>query len=131
MNPPRILCVVENANFLACLSQRLEHFGLEIVTACHRVDALLKLSEHKRKFDAILTNNEMVEMGGLDLVRFVREMGFSGRMVVMSGIFSVEDFREYRPFSVSDFLRRPFDTNLLIQMLGGSIAFTGPDYYVL
>jgi CheY-like chemotaxis protein len=131
MNPPRVLCVDDNADFLACLSQRLKHFGLEVVTACHGVDALMKLTEHKGKFDAILTDNEMVEIGGLDLVRFVREMGFVGRIIVMSGNLSVEDFREYQPYSVSGFFGKPFDTNLLIEMLGSSIAFTGPDYYVL
>jgi CheY-like chemotaxis protein len=68
-------------------------------------------------FGTIVTDNDMPQMNGLEFVRSLREIGFKGRIVVMSGHFKPEDLRAYQAHAISGFFHKPFEMNLLATML--------------
>jgi DNA-binding response OmpR family regulator len=103
--------------FLKVLVLGLEAYDFEVVTAIHGDDALAKFHSSTGKFDAVLTDHDMPGMNGLQFVRSLRALGFSGRVVVMSGRLSASDCRAYHDFAVSGFFQKPFEIGLLAEML--------------
>jgi CheY-like chemotaxis protein len=95
----------------------LEHYGFEVVTACNGAEALLQFKAHSGKFDAILTDNEMPQMNGLEFVRSIFHEGFKGRIVVMSGNFKPEELQAYQSYPISSFVHKPLDLISIIAAL--------------
>jgi CheY-like chemotaxis protein len=113
----RILCVEDNPVLQGVWKIALERYGFEVVTASDGIDALTQYKAHGGDFGAILTDNDMPRMNGRELVRSLREIGFKGRIVVMSGNFKPGDLRAYHDHAVSGFFHKPFETDLLATML--------------
>lgn len=113
----RILCVDDDPSLLVALKTGLEFYGFKVITAPHGVDALTQYKAHAGDFKAIVTDNDMPQMNGWEFVRSVREIGFEGRIVVVSGHLSVESLRQYQDFSISGFFHKPFEMSLLATML--------------
>lgn len=59
----------------------------------------------------------MVPMNGLEFVRTVRELGYRGRIVVMSGCLSREELKEYERHAISGFFHKPFNVSMLAALL--------------
>jgi DNA-binding NtrC family response regulator len=112
-----ILCVDEYKSLLGVLRLSLEYRGFEVILAHCGADALTMLAADKDKVTAILSDHRMAEMGGLEFVSFARQRGFKGRIVIMSGNMGAAEFREYQHLSISGFFHKPFDVDMLAQML--------------
>ena len=113
----RILCVDDNVSVLQALKIGLEGYGFDVITASHGMEALMQFKAHGGNFGAIVTDNDMPQMNGMEFVRSVRKIGFKGRIVVMSGYFEPEDLRAYHEHTISGFFHKPFETSLLATML--------------
>ena len=113
----RILCVEDNPLLHMPLKIGLRAYGFEVITASHGIDALMQYKAHSGDFSAIVTDNDMPHMNGLEFVRAVREIGFKGRIVVMSGNLKAEDLRAYQDYAISGFFHKPFEISLLATML--------------
>jgi CheY-like chemotaxis protein len=113
----RILCVEDNLTFQQMLKIALGIYGFEVITASHGVDALMQYKAFQGKFGAILSDHDMPRMNGSAFVRSVREMGYKGRIILMSGRLTVEELREYEPHVISGFFYKPFEVALLAAML--------------
>ncbi len=113
----RVLCVEDNPMFQQMLKLALGTYGLEVITASHGVDALMQYKAHDGQFGSIVSDNDMPEMNGLAFVRSVREMGYKGRIVVMSGRLTVEELKEYETHAISGFFHKPFEISLVATML--------------
>jgi CheY-like chemotaxis protein len=113
----RILCVEDNPVLQGVWKMALERYGFEVITASDGIDALTQYKAHEGNFGAILTDNDMPHMNGRELVRSLREIGFKGRIVVMSGDFKREDLEAYRAHAISGFFHKPFEMDLLATML--------------
>jgi len=92
-------------------------YGLEVITASHGIDALRQFNAHKGTFRAIVTDNDMPHMNGLEFIRSVREIGFKCRIVVISSHLGIEDLQAYQEYAVSDFFQKPFEMRLLVATL--------------
>lgn len=112
-----ILCVEDNAVLQGVWKMALERYGFEVITASDGIDALTQYKAHGGNFGSIVTDNDMPRMNGREMVRSLREIGFKGRIVVMSGDFKPEDLRAYQAHGISDFFHKPFETELLATML--------------
>jgi two-component system, chemotaxis family, chemotaxis protein CheY len=113
----RILCVDDNPSLQWALKMGLRAYGFEVITASHRIDALMQYKANAGNFGTIVTDNDMPQMNGLEFVRSLRKIGFKGRIVVMSGHFKPEDLRAYQAHAISGFFHKPFEMNLLATML--------------
>jgi two-component system cell cycle sensor histidine kinase/response regulator CckA len=121
MNNPdpffRVLCVEEDPVSQQMLKVALGTYGFEVITASDGIDAFMQYKAHEGQFGCIVSNNEMPYLNGVGFIRSVREMGYKGRIVVMSGRLTVEELKEYEPYAVSGFFHKPFEVALLAAML--------------
>jgi CheY-like chemotaxis protein len=115
--PHQILLVDDNPSLLSALKTSLESYGCKVITASDGMDALTQFKAHPDDFGAIVTDHDMPHMNGAEFVRSVREIGFKGRIVVMSGRLTVKDLRAYQDYAISGFFHKPFKTDLLATML--------------
>jgi len=91
--------------------------AFEVFTASHGTDALMQYSAHGGNFGALLVDNDMPQMNGLELVRSVREMGFKGHIVVISDRLKAENLHATRTAPSMVFIISPLKWTLLATML--------------
>ena len=113
----RIMIVEADSMMRLVLGTTLVAPDREIVPAVHGNDALMLFQDYDGKFDAIITDNEMPEMDGLKLVSSLRETGFTGRIIVMSGGMTPQKLAKYREVGIDGYLPKPFGVALLIDLL--------------
>jgi two-component system chemotaxis response regulator CheY len=89
---------------LARLSFSRDGHGIECV-----VDGVAALSRIKEdsSFDLVITDHHMPNMNGLELVRNLREVGFTGKIMVFSSELNPDVAVEYRKFNVDRILYKP------------------------
>jgi CheY-like chemotaxis protein len=117
MDSLRILCVDDDASFRGMLKLMLERHGFAIVTASHGIDALMQYKAHHGNFSCVLSDHDMPLMNGLEFVRSLRESGYQGRIIVMSGRLGAQELYAYQPHRVSGFFSKPFDIGMLATLL--------------
>ena len=113
----RILCVDNNVLFLQALAAGLELHQLEVVTAAQGMEALAKFHAYDGNFFAVLTDNQMPEMNGVELVRQLRAEGFKGRIIVMSAHLTPMELRAYHDLQVNGFFTKTFELDSLTSVL--------------
>jgi DNA-binding NtrC family response regulator len=113
----RVLCVEDDGAYRNILAQGLEKVGFDAVMASDGRDALVQFQKNVGGFEAILTDSDMPEMDGLEMVREVRRLGYKGRIVVMSGNLSLKRMEAFGECNVSGFFRKPFDLAMLATLL--------------
>jgi len=113
----RLLCVDDDPTFQSILKIALGRYGFEVVTASHGIDAVMQFRAQDGRFNGVISDHDMPKMNGLAFVRSVRELGYKGRIVVMSGRLTTEELREYEPYAIAGFFHKPFDVSLLAEML--------------
>jgi two-component system cell cycle sensor histidine kinase/response regulator CckA len=117
MTMSRILVVDDDPSMLTLLKAGLSRWGFEVHTACQGVDAMMQFRAKADDITAIVTDIDMPRMGGLEFVRAVRDAGFHGRIIVMSGRMTPDELRAFQGYRVSGFFSKPFDISVLATML--------------
>jgi DNA-binding NtrC family response regulator len=121
MNPSdsfcRILCVTDEPALQREMASEFSGYGFDVVTASHGIDAMMQFNGRSGAFFAILTDNDSRGQNSLEFVRHVRESGYRGRVVVISGRLTSNACREYLHLAVSGFFRKPFDLSMVATML--------------
>jgi len=113
----RILCVDDNAALLRTLVLGFRAYGFEVVTASHGIDALMQFQAHSGNFAAVLSDNDMPTMNGLEFLKQVRARGYKGRVLIMSGRLSASGCQAYQDLEVSGVLSKPFDISMVATLL--------------
>ena len=122
----KILVVEDSSSMRAYLTTIIEggteSYELEIVEAASGIEALKTLPHHK--FDAILTDINMPDINGLELVSFLKNHPTykSIPVMVVSTEGSAEDRRRAELLGAEDYVVKPFDrqdlTGKLRRLLG-------------
>jgi PAS domain S-box-containing protein len=115
----RILLVEDNRDTLRYLAIVLRQRGYQVVTADRLSTALTAVKEAETPFDLLLSDIELPDGDGLNLMR---EIKAHGRMagVAMSGFGSEEDLRQSREAGFFDHLTKPIDLNRLDEAIRGA-----------
>lgn len=94
-----------------------ESYDLEIVEAASGFEALKTLPHHK--FDAILTDINMPDINGLELVSFLKNHPVYKTIPIMviSTESTDEDRRRAAALGAEEYLVKPFETSDLIEKL--------------
>jgi len=111
------MIVEDNSEMRFILANALVATNREIIPAVHGVDALTLFQDYNGKLDAIITDYEMPEMDGLELARSLREQGFQGCIVVMSGGMTPHKLAAFREVGICGFFPKPFEVSRLIELL--------------
>ena len=87
--PLKILCADDAESCREHLSGQLKRLGHEVYCVSDGDEALEAIASDLKKFDVLITDNEMCRMHGLELVEEAESAGFKGMIIVRSGF--VED----------------------------------------
>jgi two-component system, OmpR family, response regulator len=81
---PRILCVDDEPSLRDMLALYLRHQGFHVETAGDGLAAWDAISANPAKFDVVITDNQMPQMTGLELVEKLRHSKFPGHILFFS-----------------------------------------------
>jgi DNA-binding NtrC family response regulator len=109
MNPvdhPRILVVDDEINICRSVEKILSKIGLRVRTAVNGQDALRLLESEP--FDVVLTDLKMSRLGGMEVLRRVKELNPLLPVIVMTGYASVSSAVEVMKLGAVNYLPKPF-----------------------
>lgn len=101
-----VLVVDDEQDVLDVLTSLLESFGYSAMGVTRGAKALEILK--KRKFDLVITDLIMPEMGGLDFVKKMRRMEKKTPVIITAGVDINESKIDLRKYGVNDFIQKPF-----------------------
>ena len=74
-------------------------------------------------FDIVITDLKMPEMGGIDLIRWIKEQNPATGIVVITGYPSQETIKDALHLGIIDYLPKPFSPALLIDVASKAVSF--------
>lgn len=108
-NAASILLVEDDSVFADRLRRNLELAHYQVALAANGADAVARL--RRENFDLIVTDVRMPEMGGLELIRKIKQEGVDGvdpdvPVVVLTSVGSVETAVEAMKLGASDYITK-------------------------
>ena len=104
-----ILVVDDELGTRASLGVVLALAGHHAVFAIDGEDALKMFDSAEVPFDLIITDHAMARVSGLELVRGLRERGFTGEIVVITAYAGTIEEEEYKKLQVVGVMEKPFN----------------------
>lgn len=86
--------------------------NIEFELACNGMDALSKYNQDN--FDIVITDIVMPEMNGLDLLRKIKEINPSQKVIVCSSLGQESFVLDALKLGANDFIVKPFKPNNII-----------------
>jgi two-component system response regulator HydG len=119
MNGPKPLLVVidDEQGILEVVGRFARRAGYDTETCCNGRDAIALLQ--RRRADLVMVDLRMPDVGGLDVLRAIREIDPRCQAVLMTGYASVDTAVEAIKLGATDYLSKPIDFQRLEQLLGG------------
>jgi DNA-binding response OmpR family regulator len=121
MNPKaitrRVLYVDDNPQMRQALERSLTLSGFDIVTAIDGADGAFQFHSHDGGFDSVLTDHDLPDGTGAEFSELLRESGYKGRIIVLSGLLTEKDQALYEKSAVAGFFRKPFKLQMLVDAL--------------
>ncbi len=108
----KILVVDDEVNFLKLLEYNLNKEGYAVSTALNGEDALNKINEHMP--DLILTDLKMPGIGGMEILKQVKEKDKSVQVIMITGHGDAETAVEAMKLGAYDFISKPLRNDELI-----------------
>jgi DNA-binding response OmpR family regulator len=105
----KILSVDDEPSIAACLSFIFKRPRFELTSARNGNDALARLSAAPAPYDVVITDNQMPQLSGVELVRALRERSFRGKIMVLSGNLTPENRDAFTQMNVDAIVEKPFD----------------------
>lgn len=115
----RYLVVDDNTSDLFGTAGMISNFG-RVSIASSAVEALSKLNA--TRFDAVITDFNMPDVSGLELIRRIRTVDPIIPAIMISGFYDPEALKQFPAGGVSDFLEKPFTEQEIFDSLEGVLA---------
>lgn len=112
-----ILVVDDEAGSRTALDVVLKLAGHVAQFAKDGDEALEMFDKAATPFDLIITDHLMVRVSGLDLVRGLRQRGFTGEIVVLTAYAGTMEEEEYKKLEIAGIMEKPFDITELRRWL--------------
>jgi DNA-binding NtrC family response regulator len=103
---PRILVVDDELNICRSCVKVLSKMACDVDYALNGYNALKKME--KEPFDVVLTDLKMSSLGGMEVLRRVKESAPDTPVIVMTGYASVSSAVEVMKMGALDYLPKPF-----------------------
>ncbi len=122
--PLHILAVEDEKAIAQMLAVVLGGPAAKVTRASDGWEALIKIGASSKPFDLVITDHRMPRVGGLDLVKRLRERQFGGKILVLSAHLSDEDIQSYENLEVDMMMSKPFD---FAEIENAVAALTAPE----
>lgn len=113
----KILIVDDNPHMCNLLTDILEIFDYQGITAKDGEDALSHL--RKESFDLVITDLRMPNLGGMDLLKSIKEENPSLPVVVITAYGKADTERDVLAARADGYLAKPFKVNDIENLLKG------------
>ena len=113
----RILFAEDDPQTRVVLVELLTRAGFVVDAAPDGKEALNLYRQHERGYDALITDHDMPDLNGLELVEKVREAQFPGKIIVVSGGLSFANASAYAALQVDKIFSKPISCRILINSL--------------
>ena len=114
---PLLVVIDDEQGILDVVSRFAQRAGYEAIACSNGRDAIAQLQT--RRADLVMVDLRMPDLGGLDVLRAIREIDPRCQAVLMTGYASVETAVEAIKLGASDYLSKPLDFTRLEQLLAG------------
>jgi DNA-binding NtrC family response regulator len=114
---PLVVVIDDEQGILDVVGRFAQRAGYEAITCSNGRDAIAQLQT--RKADLVMVDLRMPDVGGLDVLRAIREIDPRCQAVLMTGHASVDTAVEAIKLGASDYLSKPLDFARLEQLLAG------------
>jgi two-component system cell cycle sensor histidine kinase/response regulator CckA len=119
--------LVEDEEILRVVTTRmLRKIGFQVVTAKNGVEALAVYEQYEGKIDLVLTDTVMPEMGGVELIKKLRDTKPELAIVLMSGYIEGDDALHHTENITQipglNFIAKPFKINELEDIINKSLS---------
>lgn len=112
----RILILDDERIVCDRLKAALEKLGYRVEARTDSVAAAELLN--RERFDVLVTDLKMPDVGGIDVLRFVREHRMPVKVIVISGFATTETAQEAMALGAVAFLPKPFKMSQLRDLIG-------------
>jgi DNA-binding NtrC family response regulator len=111
MNTPTLLVIDDESAVRDVVARYGARAGFEVVCASGGRDGIARLGE--RRFDLVIVDLRMPEIGGLDVLRHIREHAPGSQAVLMTGFGTVDSAVEAVKLGAMDYFNKPLDLRRL------------------
>jgi DNA-binding NtrC family response regulator len=112
---PTLVVVDDEQGILDVVSRFARRVGFDVVTCSGGREAVAQLQT--RRADLVMVDLRMPDVGGLDVLRAIREIDPHCQAVLMTGFASVDTAVEAIKLGAMDYLSKPLDFGRLEQLL--------------
>ncbi len=116
----KLLIVDDELGMRQFLTHLLQREGHEVRVAASGSDALAQL--RAEPVELVISDIRMPDMNGIELLRAVRSMLPSIEVVMMTAFANVDTAREAFLLGAYDFVQKPFDNDLLKEIIARALA---------
>jgi DNA-binding response OmpR family regulator len=120
-NAAEILVVDDEPSVALAIQAALRFCGFRVVTVRSGEMALDCIQAEPDRFAMVLSDHKMPGLGGLALVRALRDAAYPGRIVILSAYLSWEVEDQYRVLGVDEMLSKPFNLDRLRMTVGRAL----------
>jgi len=120
---PTILVVDDELMLCDLLKMELSTFGHEVVIANNGREGIA-LFAHRRP-DLTLLDLHMPDMGGIEVLKRIRELDPQAGVIVLTGGGTDDLENQARELGVHEFLRKGLSLNVLVRALGRAMQQPG------
>jgi len=113
----RILAVDDEPSITQSMRFIFEQPRYQVTSAQDGDDALSQLAADPDTYDVVITDNNMPNVSGVELVQKLRERSFTGKIMVLSAHLSCELRAAYKKMAVDAMIDKPFDIHELRKTL--------------
>jgi two-component system, NtrC family, response regulator PilR len=117
---PNILIVDDELSMRQFLTHLFQHDGHAVRVAENGRAAMALL--RAQPADVVISDVKMPDMGGIDLLRAARELRPDLEFIMMTAFANVDTAREAFLLGAFDFIQKPFDNDLLKEIVARALA---------
>jgi DNA-binding response OmpR family regulator len=110
---PRILLVEDEKDLAQVVCEILHTLPAEVIVARNGREAI-RLIESEQPFDLVLLDLVLPQLSGLDVLRRLRRISTSTKVIVSTGYVASVDSRDLAGLEVSGLLNKPYMPNELL-----------------
>ena len=115
MEPLRVLIVDDEEELVSALEQRLNLRGFQAKGVTTGAEALAYLAE--TPCDVVLLDVKMPGIGGLELIKRIKEERPNLQVILLTGWSSAEDAEKGKQLGAYDYLMKPVKIDSLVKVL--------------
>lgn len=125
-NGELVLIVDDEANIREIARASLEKFNYQVLTAANGEEALSVFAEKLDEISLVLTDISMPQIDGFGLIKAIREIDESTKIIVMSGLLTDLQINRLEQFGVKNFLQKPFTADALLTIFSETLKSKYP-----